>query len=623
MRLLRRFILAKRARSCHAGFLDEKIVSSAIIRSIFMLKRRAFWRQCQDGEVPVRPFARVRELDYTGRSTHNSAGMARESRLRAAALGLLVTMFPARCLAGDLWPDISRAAPRTGDGTRDAAVIVGIEKYLFVDHVPGARDNAGAWQAYLTETLKVPPEHVALLRDEEATTEDIRRYVAEKSAEVQPGGRFWFIFIGHGAPSKDGGDGYLVGMDARQTAESLYERSLSRNELLRMLREGSQARSVVLLDACFSGLSASGRSLIAGLQPLVSVGAPSKSLNHGIILLTAGKSDEFAGPLPKASSLRPAFSYLALGALRGWAADAHGDVTAGAVIMFARKALSLAHDRTQIPQLELGSPDVILSRGREHGPDLARIDRQDGKTVRIRSGNAGIDWVNIAGGTFAMGSGKGDAAPKHTVTVESFQIARTPVTSKQYQACVDAWVCKPPDSHCLAKQWYGHRLGDDEPVICVDWNEAKTFSEWVGGRLPSEAEWEFAARSRGNDQPYPWGKQAPPMTSQAAQAFCAKAVVGGCSYSSVVPVCSKPAGNTEQGLCDMAGNVYEWVEDRYHDSYDGAPTDGTAWLYPVSYRPRVIRGVAWGWVIGLGPVFDRSGADPDHATTTIGFRPAR
>jgi formylglycine-generating enzyme required for sulfatase activity len=508
------------------------------------------------------------------------------------------------------------------DGVHDAAIVIGIEKYVFVDHVPGARENAAAWQEYLTETRGVPPERVTLLRDEEASVEDIRKFVAQKAAQVDPGGRLWFVFIGHGAPSKDGSDGFLVGMDARQTAESIYERSLSRNELLKLLAKGRQVQTVVVLDSCFSGRSSSGRGLVSGLQPLVPMGGLPKSIDDRTILLTAGKSDEFAGPLPKATHLRPAFSYLTLGALRGWGADTKGRVTAQGVINYARKALSFAHDRTQTPQLELGSPQTILAVGHEHGPDLAKIDRQDTVTVQARSGNAGIEWVSIPGGTFAMGSGRGDAGPKHMVTVESFQLAKTPVTNKQYKACIDAWVCKPQNPKCLSAQWYNHRLGAKEPVICVNWNEAKTFAEWVGGRLPSEAEWEYAARSRGNDWRYPWGNQDPPTSNESFQALCQKAVVGGCGYVSVVPVCLKTAGNTEQGLCDMVGEVKEWVEDRYHDSYQGAPTDGSAWVYPVSYSPHVIRGMTWGESLN-DPLYTRAGVDPENTTTMIGFRPAR
>jgi len=186
----------------------------------------------------------------------------------------------------------------------------------------------------------------------------------------------WFVFIGHGAPSKDGKDGVLVGADAQQDADSLYERSLPRGELLSLLSKGRQARTVVIIDACFSGRSPSGEALVAGLQPLVVTRAQPAGADKRLVLLTAAKSDQFAGPLPKSVKMRPAFSYLALGALRGWAADENGKVTAGAVAEFARRSLSLDKTRTQTPELSAGAPDSPLAVGREAAPDLAKIDRE-------------------------------------------------------------------------------------------------------------------------------------------------------------------------------------------------------------------------------------------------------
>ena len=121
---------------------------------------------------------------------------------------------------------------------------------------------------------------------------------------------------------------------------------------------------------------------------------------------------------------------------------------------------------------------------------------------------------------------------------------------------------------------------------CLDWQQAVDFCAWAGGRLPSEAEWEYAARSGGpsSSYKYPWGNDA---------ATCTYAVMDdggyGCGTGRTWSVCSKPAGNTSQGLCDMSGNVWEWVEDWYHGDYTGAPTDGSAWVSPT----RLVPGVSW------------------------------
>jgi hypothetical protein len=307
--------------------------------------------------------------------------MTLRTKIIAPVLILALAVMGGTARAQDAaWPDLS-SPPKQGGGEKDAAVIIGAEKYPFVEHVPGARQNAEDWQAYLTDGLKVPFDKVHLLRDEEATLEEMRDYAKKAASEVGEGGTLWFVFIGHGAASQDQKDGLLVGIDAQQRADSLFARSLSRSALLSLLSKGVQSKTVVLIDACFSGKTSSGRDLVNGLQPLANVMSKPMGVDDRTILLTAGRSDQFAGPLPKAGKMRPAFSYLALGALRGWAAGENGKVTAGDLIQFADSALKLAHDRTQTPELAAGSPAAVLGRGRETPPDLGKLDRQEARAA--------------------------------------------------------------------------------------------------------------------------------------------------------------------------------------------------------------------------------------------------
>ena len=291
----------------------------------------------------------------------------------------------------DLWPDLSSPPKAAGGGERDAAVIVGAEKYAFVEPVGGAERNAEDWRVYLEKTRQVPVASVIPLLSEDATLENMRRAAKEAAAKVAPGGTLWFVFIGHGAPAQKGADGLLVGIDAQQKAESIYERSLPREELLRLLAAGKQARTVVLLDACFSGKSHSGRELVAGLQPLVATRALPLGIDNRMILMTAAKSDQFAGPLPGGD--RPAFSYLALGALRGWAADSKGEVTAAALLGYVKTVLGFARDRRQTPDMiATGGGAVVLGRGREAGPDLTALQ---GAAARSSGGGFHISAANL------------------------------------------------------------------------------------------------------------------------------------------------------------------------------------------------------------------------------------
>jgi len=239
-------------------------------------------------------------------------------------------------------------------------------------------------------------------------------------------------------------------------------------------------------------------------------------------------------------------------------------------------------------------------------------------------------WCLIPGGSFNMGSNDGDddERPVHSVTVRTFEMSKTAVTFRQYRACVSAGGCTPAhvdDGTCWiwnGSKWEQGRLpssfqGDEQPVVCVDWDQAQAYARWAGGRLPTEAEWEYAARSGGRDWKYPWGNE---------NATCERAVMddggNGCGRNSTWPVCSKPRGNTTQGLCDMAGNVWEWVQDWYHDSYNGAPTDGSAWERPTG-SVRVVRGGSWGRNAGYVRAAVRSYDLPGVRGDLVGFRLAR
>ncbi|MFI5346449.1 MAG: formylglycine-generating enzyme family protein [Elusimicrobiota bacterium] len=227
---------------------------------------------------------------------------------------------------------------------------------------------------------------------------------------------------------------------------------------------------------------------------------------------------------------------------------------------------------------------------------------------RSSAGKAAIQWVKIPGGTFAMGSADSDLTsshPTHQVTVKSFQMAKTLVTNKQYKACVDAGACTAATGQGSIYD------GDDQPVVGVDWNQAQAFSIWVGGRLPSEAEWEYAARSAGKDWKYPWGNE---------DATCKRAVISGCG-NATAPVCSKPAGNTEQGLCDMAGNAWEWLEDWHRGSSSEAPSGGSAWEN--AGLVGVFRGGSWSNVAAYARSAGRDIADAHDRGNDLGFRPAR
>ncbi|HQC45133.1 MAG TPA: formylglycine-generating enzyme family protein [Myxococcota bacterium] len=232
-----------------------------------------------------------------------------------------------------------------------------------------------------------------------------------------------------------------------------------------------------------------------------------------------------------------------------------------------------------------------------------------------------IEWVRIPGGSFIMGSSGKDAeedeTPAHKVNVPEFEMSKTLVTLDQYKACVDAGVCETPDTE-EGCNW-GKSDRGNHPINCVDWEQAQAFATWAGGRLPSEAEWEYAARSATRGWKHPWGNK---------RANCSLAVMTesskrqGCGNDGTWPVCSKPKGNTAQGLCDMSGNVMEWVKDWYYYGYKGAPKDGSA--REVKGSPyKVCRGGFWGGHARNMQAAVRVYYPPEFRENFIGFRIAR
>lgn len=287
-------------------------------------------------------------------------------------------------------------------------LIAAVEDYFVVPKVPGARANAEAWHSYLRMSRGVPLDHVTLIRDAQVTKESLLAQADEAAKAVGEGGTLWFVFIGHGAASPDRQQGVLVGADAQQTANGLYARSIAREEILTRLAKSKAARIVVVIDSCFSGKAPNGEPLGKGLQPLV-LKRKSEALDPRAVLFSAAQGDEFAGALPGAE--RPAFSYLLLGGLRGWAdADGNGEVTAGELQSYAAGALRalLAGSRTQTPTVE-GGKEASLGKGWEKGPDLDSMVLAGPKLAPVPQLGAAVDgmppapaWKGPGGAALAL-----------------------------------------------------------------------------------------------------------------------------------------------------------------------------------------------------------------------------
>ncbi len=280
-------------------------------------------------------------------------------------------------------------------------------------------------------------------------------------------------------------------------------------------------------------------------------------------------------------------------------------------------------------------PDVVISDDGEIADEEVDEDQlPDAETILPAE-----NMVLIEGASFMMGCEEGampncaeaNATLRHEVTVATFEIDVYEVTKKDFEACVAAGECKNSgtlvryvgydDEHpfCVVGNT---EVSDTMPANCVSWHGARAYCAWVGKRLPSEAEWEFAARGT-DDRWYPWGNTPGPSCDTVVMEGDSD---WGCDSGFAMSVGSKEAGKSPFGLYDMAGNVWEWVEDDWHDTYEGAPTDGSAWVDVSHPANRVQRGGSF--MVGNNEAFEflaygHYGAPADDTGVSYGFRCAR
>lgn len=201
----------------------------------------------------------------------------------------------------------------------------------------------------------------------------------------------------------------------------------------------------------------------------------------------------------------------------------------------------------------------------------------------------GVDLVKLRGGVFMMGSNSGNEAPIHRVRVRGFAIARTETTVGQYARCVAEGACAKPKVRSKYGNWGIHGR-ENHPVISVNWFQARDFCKWAKARLPTEAEWEFAARSRGSKS-FPWGEAKPSCKRVVMNEGSSTTLKDrtGCGRLGTWPVCSKPRGHSAQGVCDLIGNASEWVFD-WHLPYPSTHQDNPKQAQPKHSSWRVVRG---------------------------------
>ncbi len=233
----------------------------------------------------------------------------------------------------------------------------------------------------------------------------------------------------------------------------------------------------------------------------------------------------------------------------------------------------------------------------------------------------GMAMMYVPDGSFDMGGSmlvSRDAKPVHNVFLDAFWIDQTEVTNAMYASCVDKGICQPP-SKATSKtrgSYYGNMEFANYPVIRVTWNDAKAYCEWADARLPSEAEWEKAAHGTIHAGiEFPWGAGISCADANFTSANCP--AIGDTSMAG-----SHPSGASPYGALDMAGNVWEWVNDWYDPNYyKDSPTQNPTG--PETGSSHVLRGGSYSDLWGSLITAYRFRASPEYSTSNIGFRCAR
>jgi formylglycine-generating enzyme required for sulfatase activity len=253
----------------------------------------------------------------------------------------------------------------------------------------------------------------------------------------------------------------------------------------------------------------------------------------------------------------------------------------------------------------------------------------------------GMVQLHIPGGTFLQGSSEEDVEagielckehyapcnrwfyeqefPQHEVTLSPFMIDLHEITNGQFQLCVKAGVCNEPLECRKGDPTYKDPDKADHPVVCVSWEDASSYCEWAGGRLPTEAEWEFASRGIAGAA-FPWGDEFVGENLNYCDQNCDQNHADSDwddGYPKSAPVGSYPAGISWAGVSGLGGNVSEWVSDWYQD-YGPEPLQDPAG--PDTGTEKMIRGCSW----YFPPVYcrgaNRGSVDPGMTMDYLGFR---
>ncbi len=516
-----------------------------------------------------------------------------------------------------------------------------------------------------------------VLARENAGDKDLKRAIEEFGDRLRGGGVGLFFYAGHGI--QVAGRNYLVPVDAKIRTERDVD--IEAIDVVRVLARMDEARNrlnIVVLDACRD--NPFGRSFRSSVRGLAAIDAPSgtliayatapgklardgeganglytsellrairqpglkledvfKHVRQAVRVKTNGEQipweassveGDFYFALPRTASVAPGpapgprapeitkqiikeYGTLAirgtLGGIEVWLDDKKiGETEAGTALVMSNVPAGTYRVKARRSGYKDWEREVQVAAN-QRAEVTVDIEPLRPEPPNVLKGEDGAEMVLVPAGEFWMGTDNmGAESPRHRVHLDAYYIDKVPVTNALYERFIRATSRQDPSD------WSNTNFnGPTQPVVGVSWHDADAYCKWAGKRLPTEAEWEKAARGT-DGRKYPWGDQWDPSHANSAESKLGK----------TTPVGSYLSGASPHGALDMAGNVWQWVDDWYDKDYyqrslernPRGPEFGTA---------RVLRGGAWfSFPLALRSS-SRLDYTPGHRGVSLGFRCAR